>query len=317
MPQTTQSEFQGRKLEDALNQYRDVLTTLSGKSRLKLEEIDLGTYKDGGKTFPFIYFVLGENLQYGTGTDYFLSGGIHGDEPGTEILLHLLGTLSLGYLAGTQQLLTQGRAIIYPVISAGAYENGTRENLDGINVNRTIWVPENRLAELNLKKPKEISLLEESIKSQFDPESNTLFLDFHGDGRYPNTVYALANSHPDSETIARKALAHTSQKYNIPLYTGNIPESNESEPEKQVLLENNRGVFSKNPLVYEGAFGPKPEWRKLANPPVEITLETNYDDIKEARFAGTAAGLAILAEHWLKFPSSLVGNYGKLPKYVR
>ena len=122
-----------------------------------------------------------------------LSAGIHGDEPaGVEALLR--------FLEGTQGRINNGirkwgmmyKFTVLPCTNPAGFERGTRENINGIDLNRKFN---------STNPPEEVMILQDALKGgQFD-----LYMDFHedtdGEGFYLYEVMRKGVNHLSEEII--------------------------------------------------------------------------------------------------------------------
>lgn len=244
--------------------------------------------------YQFRVFVVGNEKEgiKNNQTALFLAPGVHGDEPGAEVLDEVVNSLH-----NYAELLRIFNPIyVFDVISGGTYEIGRRTNREGTDVNDTFWVPENGLPKAIARKPEEAILFENFVNERYNPHQRAAYVDLHGDDRYigdNGTVYVLANSDRRSIEIARLGL-QGAKIQGVNIHPGDIHETDETSHTGIKKLVNEGGVVHKDSVVYGGAWGPSNEARSSSNPPVELTFEINYATPQQARYSGRIAVLSTL-----------------------
>jgi len=146
-------------------------------------------------------------VQYGEGEkNVFLSAGMHGDEPaGVEALLRFLeGSGKTG--ENIRKWHGKYQFTIIPCINPTGIENGTRENIKGIDLNREFG------GKAGKDTPEEARILQRAVEGRrFD-----LYIDFHedveGEGFY---LYEVL--HKGGICIGDKIIADMSRGYTIDL----------------------------------------------------------------------------------------------------
>lgn len=140
-------------------------------------------------------------LSYGAGARrIILSAGIHGDEPaGVEALLRFVeGVNEDGDIRKWQK---ECQFTILPCTNPTGYERGTRENMDGIDLNRRFG-SEDPLAE--------VGIIQRALtEKRFD-----LYMDFHedmdGEGFYLYEVLGKGSNH-----LSRDIIENVSRRYPV------------------------------------------------------------------------------------------------------
>src|SRR3989337_4238781 len=146
-------------------------------------------------------------LQYGEGDkSVFLSAGMHGDEPaGVESLLRFLeGSGVTG--EGIKKWYDKYQFTIIPCINPTGIENGTRENIKGIDLNRKFGGKGGR------DTPEEVRIIQCAVESRrFD-----LYIDFHEDVEGEG-FYLYEELHKGGRCICGEIIADMSRRYTIDL----------------------------------------------------------------------------------------------------
>lgn len=122
-----------------------------------------------------------------------LSAGIHGDEPaGVEALLRFLEGTHICIDEGIKKWDKVFKFTVFPCTNPTGFEKGTRENINGIDLNRKFN---------STNPPEEVMILQDALKGgQFD-----LYMDFHedtdGEGFYLYEVMRKGVNHLSEEII--------------------------------------------------------------------------------------------------------------------
>src|SRR3972149_2752458 len=143
-------------------------------------------------------------VQYGEGEkNVFLSAGMHGDEPaGVEALLRFLeGSGKAGEYIGKWH--GKYQFTIIPCINPTGIENGTRENIKGIDLNREFG------GKAGKDTPEEVRILQRAVEGRrFD-----LYIDFHedieGEGFYLYEVLRKGGRYIGAEIISDMSTRYT------------------------------------------------------------------------------------------------------------
>lgn len=95
-----------------------------------IELVRMGEFDGDGKTYPMFYLLMGAG---GSGKkSVMIDAGIHGDEPGgVEAILRFLEQN-----ASNDELLSRFAFTVFPCNNPTGWERNTRENIDGIDLNR-------------------------------------------------------------------------------------------------------------------------------------------------------------------------------------
>lgn len=95
----------------------------------------LGAFQSGSRTYRMVLMHLGEPGAGKLGA--MIAGGIHGDEPaGVEAAVRFIEVN-----AGNAELLSRFFFVVFPCNNPSGYELNTRENADGIDLNRQFAIP--------------------------------------------------------------------------------------------------------------------------------------------------------------------------------
>ena len=164
-----------------LRNYSDVLSRLAFSLDGTGELVSLGEIDHLTSSHPIQKMVLGA----GNSKKVLISAGIHGDEPaGVETLRSYLERKEYS------QFLQNWEITLIPCINPFGYEYGTRENHDGVDLNRQFK---------SLSPPKEVALVQSVFQSPYD-----LTLELHEDedssGYY---TYHSGASEPRMEFVQR------------------------------------------------------------------------------------------------------------------
>src|SRR3989339_2191030 len=148
-------------IEDVVNNnnggYNKVIERIDRILDGKGEKIELGEYSENGKRYTLYAYVVGaQNSRDNNGkTGGVISAGAHGDEPrAVEGLIDSLEKI----VANKEIMDSISPLIVIPVLSPGAYDNGTRENGNGIDINRQFWLYSRNM-------PPEVKFVEDFILS--------------------------------------------------------------------------------------------------------------------------------------------------------
>ncbi|MFA5263136.1 MAG: succinylglutamate desuccinylase/aspartoacylase family protein [Opitutaceae bacterium] len=187
---------------------------------------------------------------------------VHGDEPaGAYALLRLLQTL-----ANQPTLATGYDLVCYPICNPTGYEDGTRHNRAGRDLNREFWRGSDQ---------SEVRILEEELATQNLDGIITLHADDTSDG-----LYGYAHGRVLNENLLIPAL-HASGKV--------LPRNHES------VID---GFAARDGVIcdcFKGVLAPPPEQRPR---PFEIIFETPARALLEQQVAAAAIALeTILSEY--------------------
>lgn len=110
------------------NELLNRLETIAESPQVLLQS--LGEFETAGRTYNMVVLELGKP---GPGKrSVMLGGGIHGDEPaGVEAAVRFLEEN-----AANDALLTQFHFVVFPCGNPSGYESDTRENANGVDLNR-------------------------------------------------------------------------------------------------------------------------------------------------------------------------------------
>jgi len=114
-----------------MKSYKELVNRLANVARSPSVVMEiLGEFEAGGKTYPLFLMHLGKP---GPGKlSVTITAGIHGDEPaGVEAAVRFLESN-----VDNEALLSKFYIIVFPCDNPSGWENGTRENADGIDLNR-------------------------------------------------------------------------------------------------------------------------------------------------------------------------------------
>ena len=218
------------------------------------EKIVLGEYSENGRVYTLYAYIVGsQNNKNNYGKiGGVISSGAHGDEQGAvEGLID-----SLEKIVANKELIENiGPLIVIPVLSPGAYDKGTRENGNGIDINRQFWV-------YSRDKPPEVALVENFLLSYSGRVK--FFCDMHQDDRFSNNIaYALVNHHPKTDKLVARGMKNL------------IEDGYEMLPYEELdcIRRIGYGIYKKDYDVYSGAFGPAPN--SSPSKVFDIVLEIN------------------------------------------
>ena len=147
-------------------------------------------------------------LQCGEGDKgVFLSAGMHGDEPaGVEALLRFLELSNRRTGEGIKKWYDKYQFTIIPCINPTGLENGTRENIKGIDLNRKFG------GKAGKDTPEEVRILQRAVEGK----RLDLYIDFHedieGEGFY---LYEVL--HKGGRCVGGEIIADMSMRYTIDL----------------------------------------------------------------------------------------------------
>lgn len=160
----------------AIRHYDELVKRLRKIAALpNVELVHIGDFEAGGKAYPLFYVLLGSP---GPGRkSAMIDAGIHGDEPGgVEAALRFLETN-----AGNEALLARFAFTVFPCNNPTGWERDTRENADGIDLNR----------QFNARKPApEAAIISQALRGKcFD-----LLFEMHEDVDSPGFyMYEIAD----------------------------------------------------------------------------------------------------------------------------
>jgi protein MpaA len=160
----------------AIRRYDDLVKRLRKIAALpNIELVHIGDFESGGRAYPMFYLLLGSP---GPGKkNVMIDAGIHGDEPGgVEAALRFLEQN-----AGNETLLGCFAFTVFPCNNPTGWELNTRENADGIDLNR----------QFNVRKPApEAAIISQALQGKcFD-----LLFEMHEDVDSPGFyMYEIAD----------------------------------------------------------------------------------------------------------------------------
>jgi hypothetical protein len=174
------------------SRYTEFVKRLEGLDQEIFTVGEIGTLED------YLIFLVETKKSKGK-INILLTAGIHGDEPaGTEAIMEALESGFLKKWAGKFNF------SIIPCINPTGYDLGTRENENGIDINRTFdsdKVDESRFVKKFLAGKK------------FD-----LFIEFHEDWEYDG--YYLYELSKNAKTLCGKKIIKELQKKGLPIHEG-------------------------------------------------------------------------------------------------
>lgn len=190
---------------------------------------------------------------------------VHGDEPtGTAALLRLLQSIAVN-----PALATGYDLVVYPVCNPTGYEDGTRHNRHGLDLNREFWRDSSQ---------PEVRILEEELRTQAFDGIIALHADDTCDGLYGYTHGRVLN-----ENLLVPALRASSAV--LPLDSRRVID----------------GFPAKNGLICEcfsGILAPPPEQKPR---PFEIIFETPAHALAEEQSAAGHLALLSILENYRAF----------------
>ena len=172
---------------------RDLRTLLGPLLELAGECVDVigtmaGSFSSHGRRYGIPRFVFTGPKAAHDPIRLGLFAGIHGDEPaGCEALARFLSDL-----AAAPEIATGYDLVVYPVCNPTGYEDGTRANRDGFDINREFWK--------NSTQPEVLILERELREHRFDG-----IVTLHADDTC-NGLYGYAHGRVLNESLLRPAL---------------------------------------------------------------------------------------------------------------